>query len=517
MNGITAWMEKYIVPVAARIGSQKHLVALRDSMIGMLPATLAGALAAMISAIVTTFPQTIQQMIVGAAKFNTLSGEGKAWTLANVPVIGDLNNIAGLINQGTFTVIGVIFAFSWGYNLARAYNVNDLGGGIVSVATLFAGLPDQLSQIVTALNPSGATTGSAANAVAKINGAANSVLSNQLVATYKPIFAAGHLDADAYFTVIIMGAIAVIIYAKLILANITIKLPDSVPPAVSKAFIAIIPTIVGLFVVSLIYYIVNKLAGHPIIYLIAKYVAAPFQALSQNIISVLIVTIFVSIFWFFGIHGPNVLSPALDGIWGPLGLQNQQLYFKEHITGISNLIAKGATSQGHAINGEWVNLWVRGSWDAFAWFGGSGGTITLIIAILIFSKRKDYRTVVGIGLAPGIFEINEPIMFGLPIVLNPIFLIPFTIAPLISVIIGYLATFAHLVNPVVIAVPWVTPPILNAFMATGFDWRAIIVVLINLVITFFIWTPFVISANKLEEIEEENDSSDSTETAVESN
>ena len=95
MNGITAWMEKYLVPVAAKIGSQKHLVALRDSFIGMLPATLAGALAAMVSAIVTTFPSAIQQMMLGATAFSKLAPE-KVWTLANTPIIGDLNNISAL-------------------------------------------------------------------------------------------------------------------------------------------------------------------------------------------------------------------------------------------------------------------------------------------------------------------------------------------------------------------------------------------------------------------------------------
>ena len=100
MNGITAWMEKYLVPVAAKIGSQKHLFALRDSFIGMLPATLAGALAAMISAIVTTFPSAIQQMMLGATAFSKLAPE-KVWTLANTPIIGDLNNISALVNQGT--------------------------------------------------------------------------------------------------------------------------------------------------------------------------------------------------------------------------------------------------------------------------------------------------------------------------------------------------------------------------------------------------------------------------------
>lgn len=490
MNGITAWMEKYLVPVAAKIGSQKHLVALRDSFIGMLPATLAGALAAMISAIVTTFPSAIQQMMLGATAFSKLAPE-KVWTLANTPIIGDLNNISALVNQGTLTVIGLIFAFSWGYNLARAYGVNDLAGGIVSVATLFAGLPNQMLKFTETLG-----TGKAGVAATdKLNG----VLGDQGLATWKPLFAAAHLDAGAYFTVIIMGAIAVIIYAKLMLADITIKMPESVPPAVAKAFLAIIPTIAALYIVGLIYYIIGKLTDDSVINLITKYIAQPFQILSQNIFSVLIVTLFVSVFWFFGLHGPNVLAPVLDGIWGPLGLNNQALYFQVHSSGIRDLVAKGAIDKAHAINGDYVNLWVRGSWDAFAWFGGSGGTITLVIAIILFSKRKDYKVVGRLGLAPGIFNINEPVLFGLPVVLNAIFFIPFAVAPLISVIIAYTATALHLVDPVVNAVPWVTPPIMNAFMATGFDWRAIVLTIINLAITFVIWTPFVIAANKLEE------------------
>ncbi|MCT3108359.1 PTS sugar transporter subunit IIC [Lactococcus lactis] len=404
MNGITAWMEKYLVPVAAKIGSQKHLVALRDSFIGMLPATLAGALAAMISAIVTTFPSAIQQMMLGATAFSKLAPE-KVWTLANTPIIGDLNNISALVNQGTLTVIGLIFAISWGYNLARAYGVNDLAGGIVSVATLFAGLPNQMGKFTAALG-----TGKAGVAATdKLNG----VLGDQGLAAWKPLFASAHLDAGAYFTVIIMGALAVIIYAKLMLADITIKMPESVPPAVAKAFLAIIPTIAALYIVGLIYYIIGKLTNDSVINLITHYIAEPFQILSQNIFSVLIVTLFVSVFWFFGLHGPNVLAPVLDGI----------------------------------------------------------------------------------------FNINEPVLFGLPVVLNAIFFIPFAVAPLISVIIAYTATALHLVDPVVNAVPWVTPPIMNAFMATGFDWRAIVLTIINLIITFVIWVPFVIAANKLEETE----------------
>ena len=143
-------------------------------------------------------------------------------------------------------------------------------------------------------------------------------------------------------------------------------------------------------------------------------------------------------------------------------------------------------------------MWVRGSFDAFAWFGGSGGTIVLIIAILLFSKRADYLTVGKLSLGPGIFNINEPIMFGLPVVLNPIMFIPFVIAPLVATTIGWVATYLGLVAPVSQQVAWVTPPLLLSFLATGADWRAPIVALVCLVVTFLIWTPFVIAAHKMD-------------------
>lgn len=116
--------------------------------------------------------------------------------------------------------------------------------------------------------------------------------------------------------------------------------------------------------------------------LISKYIAEPFQALSQSLVSVLIVTFFVSLFWFFGIHGTNVLGPVLDSIWGPLQLANMEVYNKVGLQGVNDLVAKGAIDKAHAIDGNFLTLWVRGSWDAYSSFGGTCGTLSLIIAIL---------------------------------------------------------------------------------------------------------------------------------------
>jgi len=204
--------------------------------------------------------------------------------------------------------------------------------------------------------------------------------------------------------------------------------------------------------------------------------------LSQGFGAVVLTALFVQLFWFFGIHGPNVLAPILESVFGVAQLQNVNLFQK----GGADLVI----SEGYN--------WVRGSFDAYAWFGGSGGTLVLILAILLFSKRKDYLTVGKLSVGPGIFNINEPIMFGLPIVLNPIMFIPFLLAPVVSVSIGYFATIWGLVNPVSQQVVWVTPPFLMSFLATGGDWRAPIVTLVAMVVSFLIWVPFVMAANKMD-------------------
>lgn len=101
------------------------------------------------------------------------------------------------------------------------------------------------------------------------------------------------------------------------------------------------------------------------------------------------------------------------------------------------------------------------------------------------------------ALAPGIFNINEPIIFGLPVVLNPVYIIPFVLAPLINVAFSYWITLMGLVNPVQVAVPSIVPPIIGPFLACNYDWRAIVLSTLNIVIAVLIWMPFVFAADKI--------------------
>ena len=460
MNALTVWLEKYFLPIAGKIGGQKHLVALRDAFIGTIPATMAGSVAVMINALIRDLPPQF---------FDGYDGN-------SIPIIREIIGINGFVWSGTLAIAGLIFVFSWGYNLAKAYGVNELSGGIVSTASTIAGITFAFSGTLSGLTLDEAT-------VASINDAGWAATATEITAGSWGWIPLSNLSANLFFTAMIIGFFATIIYAKLMLAKITIKLPDTVPPAVSTAFASIIPATIALYAASLFYFIFAKLVPDmTFLEWTQNTIALPLLGLSQGFGAVILVTLFVQLFWFFGIHGPNVLAPILEGVFGVAQIENVNLFQQ----GGTELVI----SEGYH--------WVRGSFDAYSWFGGSGGTIVLIIAIIMFSKRKDYRTVANLSVGPGIFNINEPIMFGLPIVLNPLMFFPFLLAPIVSVSIGYFATIAGLVAPVSQQVAWVTPPFLLSFLATGADWRAPIVTLVAMLASFAIWAPFVMAANKVE-------------------
>ena len=142
-------------------------------------------------------------------------------------------------------------------------------------------------------------------------------------------------------------------------------------------------------------------------------------------------------------------------------------------------------------------------WDTYMSMGGSGVTIGLIVAIFLFCKREDYKSVAKLSLAPGIFNINETMTFGLPIMLNPILAIPFIITPLVTGSIAYFLTVIGFADVLVYAIPWTTPPILSAWLASGGSITCIITQLICIAVSILIYIPFVIAANKQAKAQEE--------------
>ena len=124
-------------------------------------------------------------------------------------------------------------------------------------------------------------------------------------------------------------------------------------------------------------------------------------------------------------------------------------------------------------------------------------TLGLLLAILIASRRKDYRDMAKMAFVPGLFNINEPVLFGLPVVLNPVLVIPLILVPLVNSVIGYFFISMQIIPPVAYAVPWTTPGPLIAFLGTGGNWMALFVGILCLVVATLIYLPFVIAANKV--------------------
>ncbi|MDQ8759976.1 PTS sugar transporter subunit IIC [Streptococcus ruminantium] len=446
--------EKFM-EISGKIGSQRHLIAIRDSFISMMPITMAGTVAVLLNVFLRDIPTNM------------------GWT-SFVEAMQPIININGYVYFGTIGIMALVFAFTFGYNLSLMYKVNPLAGGLISFASFISTIPQSIT-ISTALNGADKSLLSALEGlglkIVTTNGAA------ALETSEWGAIALKYGGATGLFTALLIGFLATWVYASLVKRNVAIKLPDSVPPAVNKAFAAIIPGTAAVYASSIIAYL--ALTGQSLGDLVSTYIQLPLLGLSQGLGSVVLLTFLVQLFWFFGLHGHNVLAPIMDGIYGVALNENAAAY----------------TATQSAANLPW--LWTRGSFDAYAQMGGSGVTLALIIAIFIFSKREEHKMVAKLSAPMGVFNINEPIIFGVPMVLNPLFVIPWLIVPPICAAIAYLATAAGLIPPVFAPVPWITPPGLYAYLATGGNVMAALVSLFNLLIAFLIWTPFVIAANRV--------------------
>lgn len=426
-------------------------VALCDAFISIMPATMAGAVATLLNALVRYIPNQFR------------------WT-GFVDAMQPLIGVNAQVWTGSLAVLGLIFSFTFGYQLSVQWRVEPITGGIVTLGTFLMNLPQgykvQLTESLSKKSMDIITACGAAVDKASISGWG--------FFNFNSFF-----GAAGFFTVMIMGGLAAAIYIWLMHQNITIRMPDSVPPAIAAAFTDIIPATVALYVSGLITWLVTKFGATTVIELISKTIQEPLLNLSQGYGAVLLMTVLVQVFWFFGLHGTNVLGPVLDGIW---------------------LTTQVANINTFAQHKDLPYMWTRNAFDLYAWIGGAGSTLLLLIAILMFSKRDDQRAVAKLAIAPGFFNVNEPVMFGMPIVLDPIYFIPFILAPVVMVTVAYFAITAGLVSPIKVQFAWSMPPILNALVGT-LDWRAPILQVVNMAIGFLIYLPFVKAANRIKPVE----------------
>lgn len=462
MKKFMDWMEEHFMPVAAKIGAQRHLVAVRDGFISIMPITMVGSLAVLLNVFFRDLP-------------NTWLGEGNSFTASMQQVI----NVNGNVYFGSIVILGLCFTFALGYHLAKTYDVNPIAGGVVAFAAVVACMNQSatFNYELPGVATSALDTLKGAGLDVVLNDAGKAVVLNG--ASGWGYLGSAYTGAGGLFTCLIVGMLSSMIYIKLMVKKITIKMPDSVPPAVSNAFAAIIPGIIAIYVFAIVTQILVVTTGMYPNDLIVKYIQAPLLGLSQGFFSVILIVFLVQLFWFFGLHGSNVLAPIIEGVYTPALLDNLEVFNKTHST------------EGMKY------MWTRGSFDAYAQMGGSGVTLGLLIAIFIFSKRDDSKTIAKLSAPMGVFNINEPVIFGMPIVLNPIYFIPWLIVPPICAAIALAFTYAGIIPPVFVSVPWVMPVGIYAWMATGGNFMAAAVSILCLAVSFLLWTPFVMLANRV--------------------
>ena len=298
----------------------------------------------------------------------------------------------------------------------------------------------------------------------------------------------GWTGGKAMIGSIIVGLLVGLAYSAILKRDIRIKMPAGVPEGVSNAFTALIPAILiltGTMIIEGIIHIAAKQTGMELIYTV---IGAPLQNLADSYVAIMIVAFLVHFLWFFGVHGATLISGIMTPMWTANYMENQALYDAGNLS----------LETGHIVTQQFYENMIT--------ITGSGITIGIAIYCLAFAKSAQYKALGGIAIGPAIFNINEPIIFGIPIVMNPIAAIPFILVPMISTTMEYIAIATGLC-PMYrgIYVPWTTPPIISGILIG--DWRTGVLQALVLVMSVAVYTPFMRILDKQAYENEQNQSS----------
>jgi PTS system cellobiose-specific IIC component len=427
-------LSEKLLPIVSKMNSQRHLLAIRDSFIITMPLVMAASIMVLLNALIFS-NATVQQFID----------------------LSPLADLAAIVNNGTMSILAVVVCYNIGWNLANHYirsgEMDDpafsaVHAGVLSIVLLFILMP--VKSVVTLAD------GSTAEATG--------------------VFMQSLTSSSGLATAMIASLIGTELFMKLAkIKKIKIKMPDGVPPAVATSFNSLIPETAVILIFAIFVFALDKLAGLDFPSLIELAIQTPLKAFVLSVPGILFLQFFSDFLWVFGMHGSSILAPIRQA---PL-LQSIQENMDAFSAGkdIPNIITEPFT-------------------NAFGLIGGGGCILPLVIAILWVSKRKEQRQIAKFGLTTCLFNITEPVMFGLPVVMNPIYMIPCALIPSINLIIAYFATSIGLIGKTVAAAPWITPPVIQSFIATGGDIKAAILTVILIVLDVFLFVPFVLAANK---------------------
>ncbi|MEQ7160370.1 PTS sugar transporter subunit IIC [Enterococcus gallinarum] len=428
MNGFVGFIEQKLMPVANKVGMQRHMVAIRKGIIATLPLTIVGSF----FTILLNFP------IESVAAF-----------------IEPYREVLDIPFRYTVGLLALYATFGIASSLAKSYKLDSLTAGILAT----------MSFLITAAPP--------IRVLESVEG----------VIDAGRFINVANLGSGSLFGAIVTAILSVEIYRFFIVKNITIKMPDGVPPEVTNSFMALIPG--GAILV--LFWVIRHIIGFDINGFLSNLLMPLKDVLAGNSLFGGLLTVFlICFFWVLGIHGPAIMGPVIRPFWDISIAENMEVF--------------QSTGNAH----ELPNIFTEQFLQWFVWIGGAGTTLALVV-LFLFSKSNYLKQLGRLSILPGIFNINEPVIFGAPIVMNPILGIPFLVAPLITTTISYFATTTGIVPMMAARLGFAIPAPIAAWMSTNWSVAAGILVVVNFLITLAIYYPFykVFEKQQLEREEEQ--------------
>lgn len=426
-------LEKIFSPMANALQNNKSIQAISKGLMSMMPLIMIGAFASLLQSLpIDVYQQFIQQNGIAA-------------------IFGKLVNIST-------NMLALYAAFAVAYAYTKESGKNDaFAAGLISLGAFF---------VVTPMSVSGEGWAAVTN------------------------LGLEWLGAKGLFSAMIIALIVSKIYKFLNDKNITIKLPDSVPPFVAKSFLSILPAVILIGLFAIITYIFGLTPYGDLHNAIYSLIAAPLNNLGGTVWAGMLIYVLSGLCWFFGIHGIAVVSVMLP-IWMAADAVN-----------VAAISAGGAAT--NIVTYSWLN--------AVCNIGGAGATLGLVLLCTFFSKSDRYREFGKIALIPSLFNINEPVVFGLPCVLNPLLAVPFIFLPVLLIAIAYVLTITGIL-PVGngVGAPAGTP-ILLAGMFNG-GWKLLLWQVVAIGISVCAYFPFFKIMDKQACVEEKRIEKEKSEIA----
>ena len=421
-------LESSIMVVGEKLNNNRILKVLRDAFMLAFPLTIFGS----IMLVIANFPYL--EKIIGSE---------------SVVVLKDM---LGPASTATMSVATVFVCLGIGYYLSKERDVEAIYGAAIALTAFF---------LLTPYDAPIGDTGQMLNGVFNID----------------------RLGAKGMFVGIFGSFLAAYLYSVIVKKNWTIKMPPSVPPAVSKSFAALIPAVITLsifLIVRIVFTFTPWGNVHDFVY---EIIQSPLTNLGKGLIATLIAIFAIQLLWFFGLHGQIIVNSVMDPIWNTLSLENFTAF--QAGAELPNVVTK-----------QFIETFTVG-------LGGTGMTLIVILSILAFAKSKQLKEVGKLAAPAGIFNVNEPVIFGLPIVLNPMIVIPWILGPVLATLVAYLAMASGLVPLTTgVAVPWTTPVFLSGMLATN-SLRGGILQLVQMGTVLVVWYPFLKAFDKKTLIDEQ--------------